>query len=428
VSQAEDTSPGFLKSLDTYWFGHGSPVTLGVYRIMLGILAFVNFVMIGAYWESWFSERGFVPAWIGQLWLFPTVPAWTNGPAIPRINVLNGITDPRITIPVYILVTLSAVTTALGLWTRASTFILAIGITTLHHRNPAILHGGDTVLRVMAIYLALSPCGKACSLDRVIGIWKGHIPATPVSVSLWPQRLITFNISLIYFTTVWLKYYGNLWKDGTATYFPARLAEFYRFPVPAFMNELPMVRFTTWGTLITEFALATLVFFRPLRKWVLLAGIGMHMYIEYSMNIPLFSFLMISAYVCYYDGEEVTAWARRVGQRFRGLAATVRYPLGTQLRPSAAAFFDAVDPLDLVSYEHGTETKWTAERADGKPTSPVFTAWTRSIGSWAFAWIPGVWKQLMEAATEPVDANEPELPAPTPTNTLPKRHSKNKSR
>ncbi|MGV3615985.1 MAG: HTTM domain-containing protein [Fimbriimonas sp.] len=426
MSQAEPTSPGFLKSLDNYWFGHGSPVTLGVYRILLGSLAFVNFVMIGVYWESWFSERGFFPAWLAQLWMYPTVPAWANGPAIPRINVLNGVTDPRVTFPFYVLITLASITTTLGLWTRVSTFILAVGITTLHHRNAAMLHGGDTVLRVMAIYLALSPCGQACSLDRIIGIWKGHIPATPVSVSLWSQRLISFNIALIYFTTVWLKYFGDLWKNGTATYFPARLAEFYRFPVPAFMNELPMVKVTTYGTLATEFALATLVFFRPLRKWVLLAGIAMHAYIEYSMNIPLFSFLMVTAYVCFYEGDEVTEWAKRVGARFRRFATTVRYPLGTQLRTPAAAFFDAVDPLDLVSYEHGTETKWTAVRTDGKETSPVFGAWSRSVGSWGFAWIPGIWKRLMEASTEPVPDLEPEAPSPAPS--APKRHSKSKSR
>jgi hypothetical protein len=406
-TEADEESPGTLKSLDNYWFGRGSPVTLGVYRIFLGTLAFVNFLLIGAYWESWYGERGFIPSWIAQLWLYPTVPIWAHGPEVPRIDLINGITDPRITITFYVIVTLSAITTALGLWTRVSTFVLAIGIVSLHHRAAAVLHGGDTVLRVMAMYLALSPCGEACSLDRLIGIWKGRIAPTPVSVSLWPQRLITFNVALVYFTTVWLKYFGDLWRNGTATWFPARLAEFYRFPVPGFVNEMPMVKLTTYGTLAVEFALATLVFFRPLRKWVLLAGIGMHAYIEYSMNIPLFSFLMTTAYVCFYEGDEVTAWARRVGQRLRRFAVVARYPLGTQLRPNAAAFFDAVDPFGLVSFEHGTETKWSVSRPDGRPLPTVFGSWSRSVGAWAFAWIPGIWKRILEAAPEPI-------PEPTP--------------
>ena len=82
--------------------------------------------------------------------------------------------------------------------------------------------------------------------------------------------------------------------NGTATWYPVRLAEFYRFPVPSFLNDLPIVYLTTYGTLIVEFSLATAVFFRPLRKYVLLAGVLLHGFIEYSMNIPFFSFLMIS--------------------------------------------------------------------------------------------------------------------------------------
>ena len=51
------------------------------------------------------------------------------------------------------------------------------------------------------------------------------------------------------------------------------------------------------------------MFFRPLRKYVLIAGILMHGYVEYSMNIPLFSYLMVSTYICFYDGEEISAWS-----------------------------------------------------------------------------------------------------------------------
>lgn len=417
MSESVEEPKSFLKSVDDYWFGHGSPVTLGLYRILLGALAFVNFVMIGAYWEAWFSERGYVPAWLAQVYFYPWVKTGIGDLELPRINLLNGITDPRITIPFYVLVTLSALTTALGLWTRVSTIVLALGVVSIQHRNGIILHGGDTVLRVMVLYLALSPCGKACSLDRLIGIWKGRIAPTPVSVSLWTQRLITFNVALVYFTTVWLKYFGSHWKSGIATWFPARLPEFYRFPVPGFVNEFPFVYVTTYGTLLVEFSLATLVFFRPLRKYVLFAGVGMHLYIEYSMNIPLFSFLMISAYLCFYEGDEIVGWSKRVGARLQRYAAVVRYPLGSRLRPNAAAFLSSTDPLGLVTYEHGTETKWTAARAkDGKALSPVFGSWSRSVGSWGFAWIPMIWKRLLEQATEPAPTvEEISIPAELPS-------------
>ncbi len=96
----------------------------------------------------------------------------------------------------YAATTLFALLTAVGLWTRTSSILLAVGLVTLHHRNPLILHGGDTVLR-LGCSTSRFPLRKACSFDRLIGLWQGKIAPGPVAVSLWPQRLITYNVALI---------------------------------------------------------------------------------------------------------------------------------------------------------------------------------------------------------------------------------------
>ena len=378
-----------LRSLDEYWFGYGSPVSLGIFRILVGALAVLNQVFLLSQWDSWFSERGFTPSWLGQMWLYP----WISGPnnvQVPRIDVLNGVTNPTIVFGFLVLMLIAALMTCFGVFTRASTIFLAIGIISLHHRNAAILHGGDTVIRLAAIYLAVSPCGRACSVDRIVRLWKGKEARELAPISLWPQRLIAYNVALIYFTTTWLKWFGSLWRNGTATYYPSRLPEFYRFPVPTFVNEFPMVYITTYGTLLTEFALATLVFIRPCRKWVLLAGVLMHGYIEYSMNIPLFSYLMISGYVTFYEGEEISAWAKQWGQRLRRWHTSVRIPAPLATGPAAA--LAALDPLDLVEYQVGEDTMVT--KSEGRKSA------VRSIGAWPIAWLPGVWRGILRRAME----------------------------
>ena len=78
---------------------------------------------------------------------------------------------------------------------------------------------------------------------------------------------------------------------------------------------MPLVTITTYGTLAVELALATLVFSKDFRKWVLLAGLILHAYIEYSMNIPLFAFTMCSLYVAFYEGDEIVAWWNRLQAR-----------------------------------------------------------------------------------------------------------------
>jgi hypothetical protein len=402
---------GWFKGLDNYWFGRESPTAMGLFRIIMSSLIFVNLVMILTDFDAWFSEHGFVPQRIGKAYL-PNVDlsVWGRfhfslpivGDSLPRINVLSGVTDDRITLAVYLTVMIAALLCAFGLWTRLTSIVMAIGVVSLQHRNGIILHGGDSVIRISALYIALAPSGASCSLDRLIGLWKGRIKPGPVRVSAWVQRVLAYNTALIYFTTFWHKFgFGSHWRDMTATWYPARLHEFDRFPVPGFVNQLPIVYFTTFATLAIELSLGTLVFYRPLRKWVLLGGIGMHAFIDYSMNIPLFSYLMVALYISFYDGSEIDGWARRVGVRLARWRATVFFPQGMQLKPTSDAMLEAADPFGLVSYEEGMAPTWQAT-SKGKPANPYRISWSRSVGAWIIGPIPTLWRRLLMRSIESV--------------------------
>lgn len=146
---------------------------------------------------------------------------------------MQGVSSVQITAAVYVLTMVFTLLTALGLFTRLSSILMAIGYISLHHRNPLILHSGDTLMRMSAIYLAVAPSGAACSLDRLRQLWKGggtNIAAPLISV--WPQRVIQAQVAIVYLATFWWKMYGSLWRDGTASYYPSTLHEFDRFWVP----------------------------------------------------------------------------------------------------------------------------------------------------------------------------------------------------
>ena len=391
-----------IDTLNDFWFGFGSATALGLFRAVFGTLACLNFLNLSQMWESWFSERGFVPAWLGQRFLWPQVNLVWLPVEVPRMGLLNGVTDDRISLLVFVITFVAAIFTALGLLTRVSTVTLAVGIVSLHHRDAAILHGGDTVLRVMSLYLAIAPSGAACSLDRLISLWKGKTSTAITQVSMWPQRLIAYNCALLYLTTTWLKWGGHLWQNGTANWYPARLQEFHRFPVPAFLTNTPTIYFTTYLTLIVEFALGTLVFYRPLRGWILFSGLLLHGYIEYSMNIPLFSYLMVSMYISFYDGEEIAAWAKRRGAKLNRFKLTVALPKGQKLTQSAGAFLATIDPFCLVSYVQGDSPEWSAQNHSGK-TVPVWRSICgRALGCWIFGWFPGFWSRFEMKALEPI--------------------------
>lgn len=301
----------WLKEANEALFGWGSPVAIGVFRILIGFLSFVNLILLLPVFNSFFTEPGLYPAWMAE--------RWTQGS--PRLNLLAGVTDPTVTTVLFALVGVASILTMLGLFTRVASIMLFVGVVTIHHRSPDVLHSGDTLLRQWLFILMLAPAGASLSLDRLIRVRKGLEGAVPPRVSLWPQRLIQIQLAIVYFTTVWHKWFGDTWRDGTASYYAFHLHEFDRFPVPAFVQQPWFVMAATYGTLIIELALATLVFAKPLRKWVLLSGIFLHAYIEYSMNIPMFEWVIVAGFVSHYSGEEVSAWAHKLADRFPGLRA-----------------------------------------------------------------------------------------------------------
>jgi hypothetical protein len=288
-------------------FGYGSPMTMGVFRAVFGFLVVVNLAMVAIDFNSWFTETGYIPS--------AMIDRWNGG--VYRLNLLENVTNANVAAVFYSLTMVAAILTTLGLWTRVSSIALLIGVTSLHHRAPDILHSGDTLMRAMLFYIAIAPSGAAFSLDRRFALKKGSAPAELTPVSLWPQRMMQVQVAIVYLTTVWHKSFGDWWLNGTATWYPPQLDEFDRFPVPSFFDQQPMVAVTTYGTLLVELALGTLVFAKPLRKWALLGGVLLHAGIEYRMNIPLFAFIAVSSYMVFYEGEEVAEWLRRAAARLR---------------------------------------------------------------------------------------------------------------
>ena len=375
------------KAIDRWMFGWGSPTSLGLLRIAVGFLAIFNQSFLAWQYRDWYSETGFTPRWISTLWLgdlpkFALDSSGKNYLPIPRINLLATVSDSRVMLAVLVISVLLSFLLMIGLWTKPVAIALALIILSLQHQSPAILHGGDTVIRLLVMYLALSPAGLVCSADRLIGLWRGKIPPGPVVAPLWTQRVIQLNLAILYLMAVWTKWIGVTWQNGSATWYPNRLAEFERFWIPDFMRQYPVVPITTYGTLLVEFAMVTLVFYRPYRKWVLGMAMGMHLFIEYSMNIPLFSWLMIIQYICFYDGEEVTTWAGRMGNKF----AKWRVPFAISNKPAGQlAAIEATDPFDLVDIQPVSD----------KESAKLSAVILRSPGSWWIGWIPGLVRRIL---------------------------------
>ncbi len=290
-----------------FFFRPISPVPLGLFRIVFGFWTFVYGFLLFPERYTWFSNKGVLTA---------AEAAAYNGGAGTYVHqfdllLLPG-ADHWLTL-FFCAYLLAAFSLTVGFWSRTSAALVYLGIAALHARAAPIHHSGDTVMVIMAAYLILSPCGAACSVDRLLRIFQGREDDTPPRVVAWAQRLMQLQITVLYFCAAMSKATGQAWQDGTAVYYPLHLPESLRFPLWG-QDNIYVVNAITWGTVAIEMALGTIVWVPRLRLYVLAGGVLLHLGIEYSMNIPLFSAVMITSYLTFLNGGDLRhflSWAKR---------------------------------------------------------------------------------------------------------------------
>ena len=124
----------------------------------------------------------------------------------------------------------------------------------------------------------------------------------------WAMRLIQIQFSVVYLIAVWTKVRGTTWNVGTAVSFALRISDLNRFPVPGFVQNSALIsNFFTFGTLALELSLAILVWNRKLRPWVLLAGLSLHLGIEYSIRVGFYGLAIMSMYLIWVPPERMDA-------------------------------------------------------------------------------------------------------------------------
>jgi uncharacterized membrane protein YphA (DoxX/SURF4 family) len=313
--RATDAGSALGRPLAAAWnrfFHHPEPVVgIALFRVLWGGCLLANWALLAPDLFTWLGDRGVLTR--------ETARALT-GPG--RLDVFRVLPpgDGWVAL-VFALTVLASLGLAVGCFTRTSAALTFVGLVSIHHRDPLILHGGDTLLRALTFLLVFAPAGEAWSVDRWWARRRGAATAGPVLRAPWAQRLIQIQLALLYASTVGWKLLGSRWWDGTAVYYLTRLVEFERFPLPSLFDQLWAIRAMTWGSLLIEASLATLVWVPRFRYPVLVAGVGLHLGVEYTMNVPLFEWLMLAGLTTFVPSADVEAWARRLFARRR---ATLR--------------------------------------------------------------------------------------------------------
>lgn len=300
-----------LRNWIAFLFSPTSPVPLALYRIVYGLIVLAFCCLLAPDLYTWYGPEGVLAVPIPKEW--------------PQEILL----DPLLLLPqtndsiafAFSLTVASAICLTLGLFTRCSAALLFITLLSFHQHNWLMMNSGDALMRLAALYLAFSNAGDALSLDRIIKIWSSPVipPREPPLKSQWVQRLFQLQLALIYCQAFWSKLAGEMWIKGSALYYALRLEDFQRVTTSGIFRHIILLKLGTWLTLAVEFALFTLVWLKDLRYYVLAAGVVLHLMIDTVMNLPLFQYLMISAFIPFIYPEHLTLLMNKIKKLADGL-------------------------------------------------------------------------------------------------------------
>jgi hypothetical protein len=298
-----------LRSLPQAWnrffFAKQSPVPIALFRIVYGLLIVATLVLLRPDWLAWYGPHSWISLQTMQ----------TVEPGV-RINLFTIIPQTDGWINAFFWFFLgSAILLTVGFLTRLNSVIVFLCLTSIHQRNLYITHGGDTFLRLAGFFLMFAPAGAALSSDRLLRIWRKKRKCGPEQNVVsqpqrpWAQRMIQIQLSLLYFAAFCHKIKSPVWRNGTALYYVYHLDSLRRFAVPAWLLGATTLKWAGWSAIALEFALGVLIWVKDLRYILLAMGVLFHLSLEYSLNISLFQWDVLSGYILFIDpADAARAW------------------------------------------------------------------------------------------------------------------------
>jgi hypothetical protein len=267
-----------------FWFAPEPTSTLALFRIGFGLLA-----------TGWtLTQAPNLFAFYGPDGILPTAISGPRG-SWGVLNVWHGSTA---VVVVFAVTLVASVALTVGLFSRLAAVIVLIGIISFEQRNGLVTNSGDALVRNLAFLCALAPSGESLSIDRLRRA-PGRFWEFPARAP-WAVRLVQIQISIGYLSAVWHKAGNELWRDGSAVSYALRMQDIHRAPTPEFLtHSIVLINLLTYGTLALELSLGVLVWNRALRPWVLLAGVTLHLSIDYSILVGFFSYGMLCGYLAF---------------------------------------------------------------------------------------------------------------------------------
>lgn len=264
--------------------------SLAIFRFALAFLVLYDVCDRFPDAEAFYSDSGF----------FDTEFSKEESPDSYSLNYISGSTEFQQAI--FVALGISAVLLGIGYGTRWATIACWILLVSVHVRNPFVLIGGDTLLRMMLFWSMFIPLGSAWSVDRWRKLKKDPAGNAPPSGTIFCAGTVCLIIQLcIMYWCAGICKLNDAWFAGTAMEYVLRL-DLYVRPFGEWVLTQPfLLKAIAYGTLVVELGVPFLLFlpFRntQFRMLAILVMVGLHFGIELSMDVGNFGIVSMIAWL-----------------------------------------------------------------------------------------------------------------------------------
>ncbi len=268
-----------------FWFYSPAPARMRLFRVALASMLFVFYSIRTIDLQLWFSESGIMP--------LATVPEML--PMAYRQSIFFYFTsDTAIWIGNGIFL-LALALLALGVRPRWSALVAYILHVSFLHRNMVPSYGVDMIASFFLFYLCFADYSD-----------KRKQTSGRTMLGSMACRLIQLQVCIIYAYSGLDKVKGVQWWGGEALWGVVSNVQIARWDF-SFVAHLPLLLVaSTYSTLAWEIYFPVLIWFKPLRNFMLLFGLALHFGIGLVVNIPFFGAIMMISYIVFLD-ESVAA-------------------------------------------------------------------------------------------------------------------------
>lgn len=289
----------------------------------------------------------------------------------------------------------AAIAMMLGYRTRVMVVLVWVLVVSLQVRNPFVLSGADTLLRVLLFWCMFLPLGAVWSLDA-----RNRRP--PITLSKRTLSFATVGIFLqicfMYWFTAILKDSPEWRTDGTALYYALGAGHITK-PFGEWLHQFPeLLRVLTHASLALEVLAPIMLFIPfwngPLRTAAVASVMAFHMGIFLTMDVGIFPWTSALCMLCFlptwfWDSflPRVTgslpgglrAWSHRLESRVQSGPTSWR-PVRDRLASGRLQYSTAGVPDDAYAAHSGASTAGVTHRvprveAAQGTTSLVERAW-----------------------------------------------------